>query len=183
MVWRTDGMQDQSSLATGGTLTNNPMWNPYSLRFSATYLAPWKLQFSGSYTIMGGPYSGPIIDQLAANSPELAAFGPSTVVSSTGVRQPNPLSTRIRFYYPTRGEGQVKAPDVHTVNLKLGRRFGLGSSRSLELSADVYNILNGGDYTEYARTGPNRIYNPDNYLTYTNPQTPRAAQLEAIIRF
>ena len=33
LVWRTDGMQDQNSLATGGTLTNNPMWNPYSVRF------------------------------------------------------------------------------------------------------------------------------------------------------
>ncbi len=28
LVWRTDGMQDHNSLATGNTLTNNPMWNP-----------------------------------------------------------------------------------------------------------------------------------------------------------
>ena len=183
MVWRTDGMQDQNSLATGGTLTNNPMWNPYSLRFAASYNAPAAFQLSASYTIMGGPYSGPIIDQLPANSPQLAPFGGSTVVSSTGARQANPLATRIRFYHPTRGEGQVKAPDVHTLNLKVGRRFTLGRNRTFQLSADVYNLLNGGDYTEYARTGPNRIYNPANYLTFTNPQTPRAAQLEAAVRF
>lgn len=183
LVWRTDGMQDQDSLATGNALTNNPMWNPYSVRFSATWQAPAALLLSASYTIMGGPYSGPIIDQLPANDPRIAVFGPSTVVSSTGSRQPNPLATRIRFYYPTRGEGQVKAPDVHALNLKIGRRFGLGTGRSIEIDADIFNLLNGGDYTEYARTGPNRIYNPASYLTYTNPQTPRALQLEAIVRF
>ena len=182
-LWRTDGMQDQNSLATGNTLTNNPMWNPYSIRLSASWHAPAQVMVSSSYTWMAGPYSGPIIDQLPANSPLLTPFGPATVTSSTGARQPNPLATRIRFYYPTRGEGQVKAPDVHTLNLKAGRVFSLMSARSLELSANVFNVLNGGDYTEYARTGPNRIYNPASYLTYTNPQTPRALQLEAVFRF
>jgi hypothetical protein len=153
------------------------------VRFSATWQAPAALMASASYTIMGGPYSGPIIDQLPAGSAQIAPFGPSTVVSSTGSRQSNPLATRIRFFYPSRGEGQVKAPDVHTLNLKLGRRFTAGLGRSIELSADVFNILNGGNYTEYARTGPNRIYNPASYLTYTNPQTPRALQVEAVFRF
>jgi hypothetical protein len=59
----------------------------------------------------------------------------------------------------------------------------MAAGRSVELSADVFNVLNGGAYTEYARTGPNRIYNPASYLTYTNPQTPRAMQLEAVLRF
>ena len=183
LLWRTDGMQDQNSLSNANTLTNNPMWNPYSIRLSAAWHAPAGFLVSTSYTIMAGPYNGPIIDQLPANSPELAQFGPATVTSSTGARQPNPLATRIRFYYPTRGEGQVKAPDVHTVNVKVGRVFALMTGRSLELAANVFNLLNGGDYTEYARTGPNRIYNPASYLTYTNPQTPRALQLEAVVRF
>jgi hypothetical protein len=183
LVWRTDGMQDQNSLATGNTLTNNPMWNPYSIRLSGAWQAPASILVSASYTIMGGPYSGPIIDQLPANDPDLRAFGPATVVSSTGARQSNPLATRIRFFYPTRGEGQVKAPDVHALNVKIGRRFGIGQGRNIEISADIFNLLNGGDYTEYARTGPNRIYNPDVFLTYTNPQTPRALQLEAVVRF
>jgi hypothetical protein len=77
----------------------------------------------------------------------------------------------------------VKAPDVHTLNVKVGRTFEMGNARNLELSANVFNLLNGGDYTEYARTGPNRIYNPASYLTYTNPQTPRALQIEAVVRF
>jgi hypothetical protein len=183
LVWRTDGAQDQNSLATGTTLTNNPMWNPYSIRFSAAWHAPAGLNVSSSYTIMAGPYNGPVIDQLPANSPLITPFGPATVTSSTGVRQPNPLATRIRFAFPTRGEGQTKAPDVHAVNLKIGRRFNIGHGQNIELSGDIFNVFNGGDYTEYARTGPNRLYNPATYLTYTNPQTPRALQLEAVFRF
>ena len=183
LVWRTDGVQDHNSLATGTSLTNNPMWNPYSIRFSGAWTAPLGLLVSGGYTIMAGPYNGPVIDQLPTNSPLITPFGPGTVTSSTGVRQPNPLATRIRFAFPTRGEGQTKAPDVHTLNLKIGRRFGIGAGRTLEFDADIYNVLNGGDYTEYARTGPNRLYVPAQYLTYTNPQTPRALQLEATVRF
>jgi len=183
LLWRTDGMQDHNSLATGNTLVNNPMWNPYSVRLSGVWNAPAAFVLSASYTIMAGPYSGPIIDQLPANSPQIAPFGPATVVSSTGNRQPNPLATRIRFYHPTRGEGQVKAPDVHTLNLKIGRTFGAAVGREVELAANVFNVLNGGDYTEYARTGANRIYNPQNFLTHTNPQTPRALQLEVVVRF
>jgi hypothetical protein len=159
------------------------MWNPYSVRLSGVWNAPASFVISANYTIMGGPYSGPIIDQIAATSPLLAPFGPATVVSSTGNRQPNPLATRIRFYHPTRGEGQVKAPDVHTLNLKVGRTFSAGAGRSVEVAANIFNVLNGGDYTEYARTGANRIYNQQNFLTYTNPQTPRALQLEAVVRF
>jgi len=96
-IWRTDGLVDQDSLTTANTLINNPMWEPFSIRFAGTYNAPRGIVVSSSYTIVGGPWSGPIIDQLPANDPRLAVFGPSTVVSSTGVGQPNPLATRIRF--------------------------------------------------------------------------------------
>jgi hypothetical protein len=110
-------------------------------------------------------------------------FGPSTVVSSTGVRQSNPLATRIRFYYPTRGEGQPRAPDVHIVGVKVGKRIPLGGSRNVELAAEVFNLLNAGNFTEYSRQGANRIYNPQTFKTYTNPQTPRAATFEVVTRF
>jgi hypothetical protein len=110
-------------------------------------------------------------------------FGPSTVVSSTGVRQSNPLATRIRFYYPTRGEGQPRAPDVHTVGIKVGRRIAFGAGRNVELGFEVFNLLNAGHFTEYSRQGANRIYNPQTFKTYTNPQTPRAATFEIITRF
>ena len=56
--------------------------------------------------------------QLPANSPEVTRFGPSNVVNpQTGSRFANPLATRIRFLYPTRGEGQAGLPYVHTVRM------------------------------------------------------------------
>jgi hypothetical protein len=182
-IWRTDGVQDQNSLATGNSLVNNPMWNPYSVRTAGTWHAPLDLIVSGSYTIVAGNWTGPVIDQLPANSPLIAVFGPSTVVSSTGVRQPNPLATRIRFLFPTRGEGQPRAPDVHIVGLKVGKRIGLGGGRNVEVSAEVFNLLNAGHYTEYSRQGANRFYNQQTFATYTNPQTPRAATLQTVVRF
>ncbi len=182
-IWRTDGVQDQNSLATGNSLVNNPMWNPYSVRTAATWRAPWDLVTSGSYTIVAGNWTGPVINQLPANSPLISVFGPSTVVSSTGVRQSNPLATRIRFLYPTRGEGQPRAPDVHIVGIKVGRRFGIGGGRNVELSGEVFNLLNAGRYTEFSRQGANRYYNPQTFQTYTNPQTPRAATFQIVTRF
>ena len=183
LIWRTDGVQDHDSLSTGGSLTNNPMWNPYSLRFAGTWQAPWRILMSGSYTIVAGTWSGPLIDQLPAGSSQITPFGPSTVVSSTGVSQSNPLATRIRFVYPTRGEGQVRMEDVHTVGYKIGKIIPLGGGRNVEISGNIFNVFNADHYSEYARTGPNRVYSPGVFLTYTNPQTPRAFQLEAVVRF
>jgi len=120
---------------------------------------------------------------LPANSPLLAPFGPATVVSSTGVRQSNPLATRIRFFYPTRGEGQPRAPDVHIVGVKVGKRIPFATDKNVEVALEVFNLLNAGNFTEYSRQGANRIYNPQTFGTYTNPQTPRAATFEVITRF
>ncbi len=182
-IWRTDGVQDHNSLATGNSLVNNPMWNPYSVRMAGTWHAPWNLVTSGSYTVVAGNWTGPVIDQLAANSPLISVFGPSTVTSSTGARQSNPLATRIRFYYPTRGEVQPRAPDVHIVGVKIGKRIGLGRERNVELAGEIFNLLNAGHFTEFSRQGANRFYNPQTFGTFTNPQTPRAATFEITMRF
>ena len=104
-------------------------------------------------------------------------------MSSTGVRQSNPLATRIRFYYPTRGEGQPRAPDVHTVGVKVGKRIPFAGDKNVEVAVEVFNLLNAGHFTEYSRQGANRIYNPQTFGTFTNPQTPRAATFELITRF
>jgi hypothetical protein len=170
-------------LSTGNTLINNPMWEPFSVRFAGTYNAPLGMVVSSSYTISGGPWSGPIINQIAANDPSIAVFGPSTVTSSTGVKQPNPLATRIRFYYPTRGEGQLEQPAVHIVGLKIAKRFQLGSARQLEVAANAFNLLNGGNFSEFNRSGANRIYSPSTYNTGTTLQEARAYQINGVFRF
>jgi hypothetical protein len=182
-IWRTDGLVDNNSLSTGNTLINNPMWEPFSVRIAATYNAPLGLGISSSYTISGGPWSGPIIDQIAANDPRLAAFGPSTVTSSTGAKQPNPLATRIRFYYPTRGDGQLEQASVHIVGLKVAKRFKFGDARQVEVAANVYNLFNGGSFSEFNRSGANRIYSPTTYGTGTTLQEARAYQINGVFRF
>jgi len=47
----------------------------------------------------------------------------------------------------------------------------------------VFNLLNEGHYTEFSRQGANRIYNPQTFGTFTNPQTPRAMTLQTVVRF
>ena len=183
LLWRTDGMQDQNSLATGDTLTNNPMWNPYSVRLSAAWHAPAGFLVSSSYTIMAGPWSGP--DHRSASGQQPAArpvrAGDRDLLDRRPPAEParhaHPLLLSDARRRPGQGAGRPHGQRQGRQDVRADGR------RSLELSANMFNLLNGGNYTEYARTGPNRIYNPASYLTYTNPQTPRAFQLEAVVRF
>jgi hypothetical protein len=137
----------------------------------------------GSYSVVSGGWSSWIVDQLPANSPELAIYGPATVVSSTGSVQSNPLRTRIRFVYPTRGEGQVLLAATHTVGVKLSKRFRLGGTRDVEIASNILNLLNAGRGTEYARGGANRRYNTVAYLQPGNLQAARSFQLDLLFRF
>jgi hypothetical protein len=132
---------------------------------------------------VSGGWSSWIVDQLPANDPSLNVFGPATVVSSTGSRQSNPLRTRIRFVYPTRGEGQVLLAATHTVGMKLSKRIRLGGNRDVELATNILNLLNAGRGTEYARGGANRRYNTTAYLQPGNLQAARSFQFDVMFRF
>jgi hypothetical protein len=152
------------------------------LNFGGSWYAPYGVVFAASYTIEAGPWTGPVVTQLPVGDPQLAVFGPSTVTSSTGVTQSNPLATRMRFAYPTRGEGQVMAPAQKTLGLKVGKKVNLFGTNSVELAANIFNILNAGDYTQYNYNGANEQFNP-NYLGMRNQQPARALQLTAVYRF
>src|SRR4051812_5854955 len=185
-IWRNQDPVDQNSLATGATLRNTPAWTPGSFRIAGTWNAPKNIIVSTSYTMVGGPWTGPILTQLAANDPQVTMFGPTrfngtTPVSSGG--QANPLATRIRFLYPTRSEGQEGLPYVHTINLKLAYRLHMGGSRQMEVGLNVFNLLNAGRYTEWHRSGANLAYDPNYYLVQDNQQTSRSAQFDATFRF
>ena len=136
MRFPTTGCSGERAIPTITTaiqaVTTAPMWNPFSYRFNGTYHAPADIVLAGSYSVVSGGWSSWIVNQLAANDPQLAVFGPGTVTSSTGSVQSNPLRTRIRFAYPTRGEGQVLLPATHTVGLKASKRIRLGGTRDLE---------------------------------------------------
>jgi len=183
-IWRNQSPVDHNSLATGGALRNVPTWTPGSFRLAGTWNAPKGIVVSSSYTMVGGPYTGPLLRQLAANDPDIARFGPSRVVNAeTGAGFANPLATRIRFLNSTRSEGQQALPYVHTINVKVGYRLQLGGSRHVQIGANIFNILNKGRFTEWHRSGANLSYNPNFFLTQDNQQTSRSLQLDITYRF
>lgn len=185
LLYQPRGNNEQNSLplTTGtNTLTYGPTWQKYRLNFGGTYLAPYGVSLAASYTVEAGPWSGAIVDLLPVNDPQLAVFGPTTFRLSNGTVVSNPLATRMRFVYPTRGDGQVMAPAVKTLGLKVGKIIALGGSRQAEIAANVFNILNAGDYTQYNYSGASEVFNP-NYLQMRNQQPARALQMTVVYRF
>jgi hypothetical protein len=185
LLYMPRGNNEDNSLpiTTGTTVhTYGPTWQKYRLNFGGTWYAPYGVVFAASYTVEAGPWTGPVVMQLPEGDPQLAIFGPGTVRSSTGVTQSNPLSTRMRFTYATRGEGQVMAPAQKTLGLKVGKKLNLGRSHSVELAANIFNVLNAGDYTQYNYNGANEQFNP-NYLGMRNQQPARALQVTTVYRF
>jgi hypothetical protein len=153
------------------------------MRFGGTYMAPWGIVLAGSYTVLAGPWSGPIVDQLPVGDPQLAVFGPTNVVLANGTTQSNPLSTRMRFVFPTRGEGQVQAPAIKTLGLNVNKTINFGGSREVVLGVAIFNVLNDGNYSQYNYNGANERFNTANYLQLRNQQSARAAQLTVLARF
>lgn len=186
LLYMPRGNNEENSLPlTNGTTvhTYGPTWQKYSARFGGTFILPWNVTLGGSYTILAGPWSGPIVDLLPANDPQLASFGPSSVRLANGATQSNPLATRMRFVYPTRGEGQVQAPAIQTMGLTLNKAVKLGGTRELVAGVSVFNVLNAGNYTQYNYSGANERFNTANYLQFRNQQAARAAQATLLLRF
>ena len=128
---------------------------------------------------MSGPYSGPIVTRIPAADPQ---FGPATVTLSNGRVVSNPLATTIRFAFPTRGEGQIKAPNLVMWNIRVGRDFVFGTRR-LSVAFDVINVTNR-DADQQFQTGGNQLYNTTNYAIAPDGsfrgqtrQAPRSGQL------
>ena len=153
------------------TVTASAQWQDHVARAAMTVAAPWALTFSANYTYQSGTWSGPIVTRLAAADP---AFGPATVRLSNGRVVSNPLATLVRFAHPTRGEGQFRSPDLHSLNLRIGRRF---TARRLTFDAriDLFNITNHGADLGF-ELGANQTYNPLFGVTIDR-QAPRSAQL------
>jgi TonB dependent receptor-like, beta-barrel len=185
LLYMPRGNNEDNSLpiATGTTVhTYGPTWQKYRLNFGGTWQAPYGVVVAASYTIEAGPWTGPVVMQLPVGDPQLAVFGPQTVTSSTGFTASNPLSTRMRFAYATRGDGQVMAPAQKTLGLKVGKRVNLTGTNSVEVAGNIFNILNAGDYTQYNYNGANEQFNP-NYLQMRNQQPARALQVTVVYRF
>jgi hypothetical protein len=139
---------------------------------------------------MAGPWSGAIVDRLSATDPDVTRFGPPRV-NVVGGTQPNPLNTTIRFCgvaegpclaNPTRGDGQVQAEGVHTLGLKIGKKFALGGVREIEVSGNILNLLNGADFWQYNYNGASERFNP-NFLQMRSLQYSRSFQLYMAFRY
>jgi hypothetical protein len=177
------GNNDSNSLPnTGNALSYGPTWMKYRGNIGGTWLAPYGIRVAGTYTIQAGPWSGALLTQLAANDPDVLRFGRASFQLENGTTQPNPLATRNRYVYNTRGEGQIRAPAIHTVGLKVGKVFGLGSYRNVEIAGNVFNLLNGGDFTQFTYNSAYQSFS-SNFLQMRNRQPARAVQLTIVTRF
>ncbi|MEZ5292272.1 MAG: carboxypeptidase regulatory-like domain-containing protein [Vicinamibacterales bacterium] len=186
LLYMPRGNNEENSLplSTGTTVhTYGPTWQKYSARFGGSFILPWNVTLGATYTILAGPWSGPIVDLLAANDPQLSVFGPARVTLANGTTQSNPLATRMRFVYPTRGDGQVQAPAIQTLGLTFNKAVKLGGSREIVAGLSVFNALNAGNYSQYNYSGANERFNTANYLQFRNQQAARAAQATLLLRF
>jgi len=167
---------------SGAADTRNPMWEKHQFRTGLSYSAPWGIQLGTNFSVQSGPYSGPIVTRLSAADPR---FGPPTVTLSNGRVVSNPLATAIRFANADRGAGQIKAPNLKILNLRLGRNFVFGRRR-VEAAFDTFNLLNAGSDQQFLNGG-NQLYSanyaarPDGSFLGVNRQPPRSGQ--ATVRY
>jgi hypothetical protein len=159
------------------SVTASAQWQDHVARTAATVIAPWALTLSANYTFQSGTWSGPIVSRIDAPDP---AFGPPTVRLSNGRVVSNPLATIIRFAYATRGEGQLRTPAMHNLNLRAGRRF-KARRLTFDASVDFFNVTNHGADLGF-EFGANQTYNPL-YGETIDRQAPRSAQLVLRIAF
>jgi hypothetical protein len=152
-------------------VTASAQWQDHVARIALAFTGPWALLFSTNYTFQSGAWSGPIITRVPAPDP---AFGPPAVRLSNGRLVSNPLATTLRFAYPTRGEGQLRTPNMHAWNLRAGRRIEIGPAK-LDASLDVFNVTNNGADLGFEFLA-NQTFNPFFGRT-TYRQSPRSAQI------
>jgi hypothetical protein len=145
-----------NSLA-GNADTRCSSWNKHAVRLGVTSEIPWGVRLSTQYTMLSGPWSGPVVTRIAAPDP---AFGPPTVRLSNGRTVSNPLATTVRFAYDDRGEGQVNAPEQHLWNIRISKFLKFNNARSLEVAFDVLNLLNNDADQEFL-SGGNQLYSPN----------------------
>ena len=157
------------SISGGGGGPRGNVW-----KFNVVWLAPLGIRAAVDYIIQGGVWSGPIVDRLATNDPEVTRFGPSSLIQD-GLVVMNPLFNTSRFYYGTRAEGQYQAPALSSFNLRLGKDFTIGQYR-LEVAFNIYNLFNSA-IDQYPYSYGRYKYYPQYFGTTYSPQPPRAGQL------
>jgi hypothetical protein len=168
---RGNGSENSLSAGDGGS---QDIWKNYTFSFMGQWDAPGGLKVSSGYTLNQGSYTGVVKNRLPKADP---TFGPTKFTLPNGSRQSNPLATRYRIHFPTRGEGQYKAPDVHNLNLKIGKEIAFSDSQSIEISFNIMNLTNANSFYQW-QSGANRIWVKSRYQTQMRSLQPaRAVQM------
>ncbi len=176
------GNNDGNSLPdTGNALSYGPTWMKYRANFGGVWQAPWGINVAGNLTVQAGPWSGSPLYQLSATDPDVVKYGPATFTLANGSTAANPLRTRNRYVFSDRGEGQVQAPTITTAGLKLGKILKY-QRYQVEIAANIYNLFNGGNYTQYNYNSAYQSWS-SNFLLMANQQPARAFQLTVVGRF
>ncbi|HSF19866.1 MAG TPA: TonB-dependent receptor [Vicinamibacteria bacterium] len=187
------GNNEHITLRADNALSYNPTWRPYSVRGGLTYRAAYGITIAGSYTAQAGPWSGAIIDDPGADP----VYGPARVPLANGTTFPNPLATAYRLVGENRGtgcelttlpdngvfcDGQVRAPTIHTMSIKVGKIFSLGDTREFEIGGNIFNVFNAGNHHQFTYSGANRSFSA-NYAELRSLQAPVGFQLSLNVRF
>jgi hypothetical protein len=176
------GNNDGNSLPdTGNALSYGPTWMKYRGNLGGVWQAPWGINVAGSATFQAGPWSGSPLYQLAANDPDVLRYGPATFTLANGSTAANPLATRNRYVFNNRGEGQIQAPTITTLGLKVGKVLRY-QRYQVEVAGNLFNLLNGGNYTQYSYNSAYQSWS-SNFLLMVNQQPARAFQLTIVGRF
>jgi hypothetical protein len=144
-------------------------WHDHAVRLGMSWSGLRGLSVGMHYAFQTGAWSGPIYTRLAA--PDLS-HGPGTIRLSNGRMVSNPLATTFRFAYPTRGDGQLKLPSYHSVNLRVGKRLSVPWG-AVDAYLEGFNLTNHDADEQFA--APNWLFDPA-FGTTTQRQQPRAAQ-------
>lgn len=171
------GNNEHNTLRDSNSTSYNPTWRQYSIRGGLSYLLPFGITTAVSYTGNAGPWSGPPLQELDADDPQVTQYGPGR----TNNDKPNPLSTRYRIVGQDRAELQVQAPTVHTVGLSLGKIFELGAAQ-FEVQAQVFNLLDAANHNQFTYSGANRAWKA-NFLELRSRQNARTMLLRGTLRF
>lgn len=111
------------------------------VKFIATTITPWGFRLGGTASWQSGlPYS--ILHQTQAFDATPQAYG------SLGSFSPS----RIRLQFPTGVRNDQRNTSYFLFDLKFTKELNLGRGVNMQISAEVFNILNEGVY---------QVYNPD----------------------
>ena len=186
LLYMPRGNNEENSLpiATGTTVhTYGPTWQEYSMRFGGTYMAPWGIVLAGSYTVLAGPWSGPIVDQLPEGDPHWRCSGRPTWCSPTAPRRATRCRRGCASCSRPAARARCRRRPIKTLGLTVNKTINFGGSREVVLGVAIFNVLNDGNYSQYNYNGANERFNTANYLQLRNQQAARAAQFTVLARF